>query len=99
MTDNYYREPKGSTEATQVMASDDVRAAQQAAAQAEANDAAARRAQERADRDRALGRVPVGTPTAVLLYDDEVGVEVPSEPHDRRVLAAITPTRVVRLRV
>ncbi|GAA1391969.1 DoxX family protein [Luteococcus peritonei] len=57
MTDNYYREPKGSTEATQVMASDDVRAAQQAAAQAEADDAAARRAQERADRDRALGRV------------------------------------------
>lgn len=47
--------------------------------------------------DRALGRVPVGTPTACLLYDDEVGVDVPVEPHDRPVLAAVTPTRVVRL--
>ncbi|GAB2772791.1 5-formyltetrahydrofolate cyclo-ligase [Nocardioides salsibiostraticola] len=47
--------------------------------------------------DRALGRVPVGTPTACLLYDDEVGVAVPVEAHDRPVLAAITPTRVVRL--
>src|SRR4051812_30761305 len=30
--------------------------------------------------DRALGRVPVGTFTCVLLYDDEVGVDVPVEP-------------------
>ena len=35
--------------------------------------------------DRALGRVPVGTFTCVLLHDDEVGVDVPVEPHDRPV--------------
>ncbi len=34
--------------------------------------------------DRALARVPVGTFTCVLLHDDEVGVDVPAEPHDRR---------------
>jgi 5-formyltetrahydrofolate cyclo-ligase len=48
--------------------------------------------------DRALGRVPVGTFTCVLLYDDEVGLDVPTEPHDRAVLAAATPSGVVRLR-
>ena len=48
--------------------------------------------------DRALGRVPVGTPVAVVLYDDEVGVPVPVEPHDRPVTAALTPTRWVPLR-
>ena len=37
--------------------------------------------------DRALGRVPVGTFTCVLLYDDEVGLDVPVEPHDRPVAA------------
>lgn len=47
--------------------------------------------------DRALGRVPVGTFTCVLLYDDEVGVEVPAEPHDRRVRYAASPSGVVRL--
>jgi 5-formyltetrahydrofolate cyclo-ligase len=46
--------------------------------------------------DRALGRVPVGTFTCALLYDGEVGVDVPVEPHDRPVTAAATPTRVVR---
>ena len=46
--------------------------------------------------DRALGRVPVGTFTCVLLHDDEVGIDVPSAPHDRPVVAAATPTRVVR---
>ena len=49
--------------------------------------------------DRALGRVPVGTFTCVLLYDEEVGVEVPREPHDRPVTAAATPTRLVRLQL
>ena len=48
--------------------------------------------------DRALGRVPVGTFTCVLLYDDEVGVEVPAELHDRPVLAAVSPAGVTRLR-
>jgi 5-formyltetrahydrofolate cyclo-ligase len=46
--------------------------------------------------DRALGRVPVGTFTCVLLHDEEVGLDVPVEPHDRKVTAAATPTRVVR---
>ena len=49
--------------------------------------------------DRALGRVPVGTFTCVLLYDDEVGVDVPVEPHDRPVLFAATPSGVRRLRL
>jgi 5-formyltetrahydrofolate cyclo-ligase len=44
--------------------------------------------------DRALGRVPVGTFTCVLLYDEEVGVAVPAEPHDRPVLAAASPSGV-----
>lgn len=48
--------------------------------------------------DRALGRVPVGTFTCVLLHDDEVGLEVPTEPHDRRVRAAVSPGGVTRLR-
>lgn len=46
--------------------------------------------------DRALGRVPVGTFTCALLYDDEVGVDVPVEPHDRAVLAVATPTGIRR---
>jgi 5-formyltetrahydrofolate cyclo-ligase len=46
--------------------------------------------------DRALGRVPVGTFTCVLLYDGEVGIDVPREPHDRPVTAAATPSGVVR---
>lgn len=46
--------------------------------------------------DRALARVPVGTFTCVLLYDDEVGVEVPAEGHDRRVTAAVSPAGIVR---
>lgn len=41
--------------------------------------------------DRALARVPVGTLTCVLLYDDELLPEVPTEPHDRPVTAAATP--------
>lgn len=47
--------------------------------------------------DRALARVPVGTPTIVLLYDDEVGREVPVEPHDRPVLAAASPRGITPL--
>lgn len=48
--------------------------------------------------DRALGRVPVGTFTCVLLYDGEVGLDVPIEPHDRPVTAAATPSGIIRLR-
>jgi 5-formyltetrahydrofolate cyclo-ligase len=48
--------------------------------------------------DRALARVPVGTPTIVLLHDGELGLDVPAEPHDRPVTHAVTPsTGVVRL--
>jgi 5-formyltetrahydrofolate cyclo-ligase len=46
--------------------------------------------------DRALARVPVGTFTCVLLYDDEVGVDVPFADHDRPVAAACSPAGVVR---
>lgn len=48
--------------------------------------------------DRALGRVPVGTFTCALLYDDEVGIEVPVEAHDRPVHHVATPTGIRRLR-
>ena len=43
------------------------------------------------------GRVPVGTFTCVLLYDDEVGVPVPVEPHDRPVRLGRDAAGVVRL--
>jgi 5-formyltetrahydrofolate cyclo-ligase len=46
--------------------------------------------------DRALGRVPVGTFTCVLLHDDELGLPVPVEPHDRPVTAAATPSGITR---
>ena len=47
--------------------------------------------------DRALGRVPAGTPVCCLLYPEEVGVPVPTEPHDRPVNAAASAAGVVRL--
>ena len=48
--------------------------------------------------DRALARVPAGTFTCVLLYDDEVGLDdVPSEPHDRPVVAAASPAGITVL--
>ena len=46
--------------------------------------------------DRALARVPVGTFTCLVAYDDELGREVPVEPHDRPVTAAVTPRGIVR---
>lgn len=46
--------------------------------------------------DRALARVPVGTFTCVLLHDEEVLDAVPTEPHDRRVTAAVTPSGISR---
>lgn len=46
--------------------------------------------------DRALGRVPVGTFTCVVLNDDEVLDAVPAAPHDRRVAAAVTEHRLLR---
>ncbi|HEX5561839.1 MAG TPA: 5-formyltetrahydrofolate cyclo-ligase [Nocardioidaceae bacterium] len=47
--------------------------------------------------DRALGRVPVGTFTCTLLFDDELLEEVPSGPYDRRVGAVVTPSGLTRL--
>ena len=46
--------------------------------------------------DRALGRVPVGTFTCVVLNDEEVLDAVPAAPHDRRVTAAVTEHRLLR---
>lgn len=46
--------------------------------------------------DRALGRVPVGTPTFVLLHAEEVLDEVPIDPWDRPVGGAITDAGVIR---
>ena len=46
--------------------------------------------------DRALGRVPVGTFTCVLLHEGETEQRVSAEPRDRRVTAAVTPAGVVR---
>ncbi|MBS42982.1 MAG: 5-formyltetrahydrofolate cyclo-ligase [Nocardioides sp.] len=42
--------------------------------------------------DRALARVGPGAFTMVLLYDEEVGLVLPVEPHDRAVDAVVTPS-------
>lgn len=42
--------------------------------------------------DRALRNVPLRTPVVALLHDGELLDRVPTEPHDRRVTAAATPT-------
>ena len=47
--------------------------------------------------DRALSRVPVGTFTCTLLYDDELVPEVPAGGHDRSVTAVATPSGIARL--
>lgn len=47
--------------------------------------------------DRALPRVTAGTPVAVVLYDDEVGLAVPRDPHDVRVGFALTSSGIVTL--
>jgi len=47
--------------------------------------------------DRTLARVPAGTPVAVVLHDDEVGLAVPTDPHDVRVGFAVTGAGVVQL--
>lgn len=47
--------------------------------------------------DRALARVPVGTPVWVVLYDAEVGLPVPVEPHDRRVTGSVSPAGITRI--
>lgn len=47
--------------------------------------------------DRALARVPAGTPVAVVVHDDELGLAVPTDPHDVRVGFALTGGGVVAL--
>ncbi|GAB3037627.1 5-formyltetrahydrofolate cyclo-ligase [Nocardioides flavus (ex Wang et al. 2016)] len=47
--------------------------------------------------DRALPRVPAGTPVAVVLFDDEVGLPVPADAHDVRVGFALTAGGVLPL--
>ena len=47
--------------------------------------------------DRALARVLPGTPVAVVLHADEVGLAVPTEAHDVRVGFALTGGGVVPL--
>ena len=48
--------------------------------------------------DRALARVVAGTPVAVVLHPEEVGVPVPSDPHDRPVGFALSADGVADLR-
>ena len=49
--------------------------------------------------DRALARVPVGTFTCTLLYDEELLDAVPTATHDRPVTAVVTPKAgITRLR-
>ncbi len=48
--------------------------------------------------DRALGRVPVGTPVCALLHEGELVEDVPTEPHDRPVTAVALPSGVRILR-
>jgi len=42
--------------------------------------------------DRALGRVPAGTPVVALLFDGELRAELPRGPLDVPVTAAVTPS-------
>jgi 5-formyltetrahydrofolate cyclo-ligase len=42
--------------------------------------------------DRALARVGPGILTVSLVYDSELVDEVPADPHDQRVRAAVTPS-------
>jgi 5-formyltetrahydrofolate cyclo-ligase len=46
--------------------------------------------------DRALARVGPGRPVVALLYDGELALDVPAEPHDRRVTIAVIPAGVSR---
>jgi 5-formyltetrahydrofolate cyclo-ligase len=47
--------------------------------------------------DRALARLPAGTPAWAAVHDWELVDTLPADPHDRPVRAALTPTRLVRL--
>lgn len=47
--------------------------------------------------DRALARVPSGTPIWAAVYDNEVLDSLPADSHDHPVHAALTPTRLIPL--
>jgi 5-formyltetrahydrofolate cyclo-ligase len=47
--------------------------------------------------DRALQRLPERVPVVAIVYDEEIVDQLPTEPHDRSVQAALTPTRLVPL--
>ena len=49
--------------------------------------------------DRALGRVPIGTFTCILLHDGEIVERVPADVHDRAVTAAVTSSGITRFPV
>ncbi len=44
--------------------------------------------------DRAIARVGADVPVAVLLHEDETGLDVPTEVHDRRVTHVVTPAGI-----
>ncbi len=46
--------------------------------------------------DRALSHVGSSVPVCALVYEDEVVVELPHEPHDRAVSMAAIPSGIVR---
>ena len=46
--------------------------------------------------DRALARTPGSVWTCAVVYDHELGANVPVEPHDRPVRAACSPTGLIR---
>lgn len=47
--------------------------------------------------DRALARVALGIPVAVVLHPEEVGLDVPAEPHDRPVTHVLTSAGITAL--
>ena len=47
--------------------------------------------------DRALARVGAGVPIGLLLHDDEAGLDVPTETHDRRVTHVVSLAGVLSL--
>lgn len=47
--------------------------------------------------DRTLARALPGSVRCLLLYDDEVVDDVPTEPHDERVDVIATPSRLIRV--
>jgi 5-formyltetrahydrofolate cyclo-ligase len=47
--------------------------------------------------DRTLASLPPGVPVVAVTFDDEVLPQVPTEPHDVRVTAVLTPSGLIEL--